>query len=225
MNRPESTDTMNATGQRTRLLLVDDHPIVVEGLAQLLRHEADLDVQWIAANVAEALDICRNEVPDLSIVDISLGEDSGIELIRTMRTLCPDMPILVMSMHEESLYAPRALRAGARGYINKQMAPRHVVAAIRQVRDGEIYLSAASRNPQAGNSTDPATLSVLSRLSDRELEVLQLIGKGMRKAEIAKRLGRSVNTVETHRSGIKKKLRFRSASELARFAFLHFHKN
>ncbi len=216
---------MNATGQRTRLLLVDDHPIVVEGLAQLLRHEADLDVQWIAANVAEALDICRNEVPDLSIVDISLGEDSGIELIRTMRTLCPDMPILVMSMHEESLYAPRALRAGARGYINKQMAPRHVVAAIRQVRDGEIYLSAASRNPQAGNSTDPATLSVLSRLSDRELEVLQLIGKGMRKAEIAKRLGRSVNTVETHRSGIKKKLRFRSASELARFAFLHFHKN
>ena len=216
---------MNATGQRTRLLLVDDHPIVLEGLAQLLRHEADLDVQWIAANVAEALDICRNEVPDLSIVDISLGEDSGIELIRTMRTLCPDMPILVMSMHEESLYAPRALRAGARGYINKQMAPRHVVAAIRQVRDGEIYLSAASRNPQAGNSTDPATLSVLSRLSDRELEVLQLIGKGMRKAEIAKRLGRSVNTVETHRSGIKKKLRFRSASELARFAFLHFHKN
>jgi len=216
---------MNATGQRTRLLLVDDHPIVVEGLAQLLRHEADLDVQWIAANVAEALDICRNEVPDLSIVDISLGEDSGIELIRTMRTLCPDMPILVMSMHEESLYAPRELRAGARGYINKQMAPRHVVAAIRQVRDGEIYLSAASRNPQAGNSTDPATLSVLSRLSDRELEVLQLIGKGMRKAEIAKRLGRSVNTVETHRSGIKKKLRFRSASELARFAFLHFHKN
>ena len=216
---------MNATGQRTRLLLVDDHPIVLEGLAQLLRHEADLDVQWIAANVAEALDICRNEVPDLSIVDISLGEDSGIELIRTMRTLCPDMPILVMSMHEESLYAPRALRAGARGYINKQMAPRHVVAAIRQVRDGEIYLSAASRNPQAANSTDPATLSVLSRLSDRELEVLQLIGKGMRKAEIAKRLGRSVNTVETHRSGIKKKLRFRSASELARFAFLHFHKN
>ena len=189
------------------------------------RHEADLDVQWIAANVAEALDICRNEVPDLSIVDISLGEDSGIELIRTMHTLCPDMPILFMSMHEESLYAPRALRAGARGYINKQMAPRHVVAAIRQVRDGEIYLSAASRNPQAGNSTDPATLSVLSRLSDRELEVLQLIGKGMRKAEIAKRLGRSVNTVETHRSGIKKKLRFRSASELARFAFLHFHKN
>lgn len=225
MNRPESADTMNATGQRTRLLLVDDHPIVLEGLAQLLRHEADLDVQWIAANVAEALDICRNEVPDLSIVDISLGEDSGIELIRTMHTLCPDMPILVMSMHEESLYAARALRAGARGYINKQMAPRHVVAAIRQVRDGEIYLSAASRNPHAGNSTDPATLSVLSRLSDRELEVLQLIGKGMRKAEIAKRLGRSINTVETHRSGIKKKLRFRSASELARFAFLHFHKN
>lgn len=218
-------DTMITTGQRTRLLLVDDHPIVVEGLAQLLRHEADLDVQWIAANVAQALEICRDEVPDLSIVDISLGEDSGIELIRTMRTLCPDMPILVMSMHEESLYADRALRAGARGYINKQMAPRHVVAAIRQVRNGGIYLSAASRNPQSGDSTDPATLSVLSRLSDRELEVLQLIGKGMRKAEIAKRLGRSVNTVETHRAGIKKKLRFRSATELARFAFLHFHKN
>ena len=127
-------------------------------------------------------------------------------------------------MHEESLYADRALRAGARGYINKQMAPRNVVAAIRQVRDGEIYLSAASRNPQSGNSDDPATLSVLSRLSDRELEVLQLIGKGLRKAEIAKRLGRSINTIETHRAGIKKKLRLRSATELARFAFLHFHK-
>ena len=127
-------------------------------------------------------------------------------------------------MHEESLYADRALRAGARGYIHKQMAPRNVVAAIRQVRDGEIYLSAASRNPQSGNSDDPATLSVLSRLSDRELEVLQLIGKGLRKAEIAKRLGRSINTIETHRAGIKKKLRLRSATELARFAFLHFHK-
>lgn len=224
MNGPESLDTMDATGRRTRLLLVDDHPIVVEGLTQLLRHEPDLDVQWIAANVAEALEICQNAAPDLAIVDISLGEDSGIELIRTMHTLRPEMPVLVMSMHEESLYADRALRAGARGYINKQMAPRHVVAAIRHVRDGDIYLSAASRNPQSGDSSDPATLSVLSRLSNRELEVLQLIGKGMRKAEIAKRLGRSVNTVETHRAGIKKKLRFRSATELARFAFLHFHK-
>ncbi len=221
MNSPAP---LEACGPRTRLLIVDDHPIVVEGLAQLLRHEPDLDVHWIASSVSEAVDICREEAPDLSIVDISLGEESGIELIRTMRTMHADMPILVMSMHEESLYADRALRAGARGYINKQMAPRNVVAAIRQVRDGEIYLSAASRNPQSGNSDDPATLSVLSRLSDRELEVLQLIGKGLRKAEIAKRLGRSINTIETHRAGIKKKLRLRSATELARFAFLHFHK-
>jgi DNA-binding NarL/FixJ family response regulator len=205
---------------RTRLLVVDDHPVVAEGLARLLSREPDLHVEWIALSIAEAMQICETHAPDLAVVDISLGDGSGIELIKWLHSRFPLMPILVMSMHEESLYAGQALQAGARGYITKQRAPRHIAAAIRGLRDGTgVYTGSAL--PEAAGELPVLSLQ---HLSERERDVFDLIGAGLRKREIATRLGLSVNTIETHRTGIKKKLRFRSAAELARFAYLHSHR-
>lgn len=212
----------------TRLLVVDDHPVVVEGLSRLLRRESDMSVEWVASGLTEAIRICRSDHPDLAIVDLSLGDGSGMDLIREMHALHPAMPILVMSMHDPSLYAERVLRAGARGYINKQMAPQNVVDAIRKVRDGgdvcigdAVSHGAGSRGPAAlPPAADDLLRDKLRLLSDRELEVFELIGKGMRKSDIAQHLNLSINTVESHRAGIKKKLKLRSAAELARLAFL-----
>jgi len=211
----------------SRLLVVDDHPVVIEGLARLIRREPDLSVEWVAFTLAEAVQICHESIPDLAIVDLSLGDGSGMDLIKMMHSRYPQMPILVMSMHDASLYAERAFRAGARGYITKQMAPRHVVEAIRRVRDStDIYISDNAAPRQVPSSIaaagmEPADKADLQLLSDREMDVFNLIGQGLRKREIAQRLCLSVNTIETHRVGIKKKLRLRSATELARFAFLH----
>lgn len=206
----------------TRLLVVDDHPVVIEGLARLLKREEDLSVEWVAFTLAEAVQVCQAHTPDLAIVDLSLGDGSGLDLIKLMHSRHPQMPILVMSMHDASLYAERALRAGARGYITKQMAPKHVVEAVRRVRDSsETYVSGAATARAIGPlEADSGGQNDLKQLSDRELEVFNLIGQGLRKREIAQHLGLSVNTIETHRAGIKKKLRLRSATELARFAFL-----
>ena len=212
----------------TRLLVVDDHPVVVEGLSRLLRREPDMSVEWIAAGMAEAMRICRSDHPDLAIVDLSLGDGSGMDLIREIHALHPSMPILVMSMHDPALYAERALRAGANGYINKQMAPRNVVEAIRNVRNGgQVCIgdvaAAPEQAPPAAVEEVQAVLPLrerLRQLSDRELEVFELIGQGLRKRDIAERLRLSANTVETHRAGIKKKLKLGSASELSRLAFL-----
>lgn len=213
----------------TRLLVVDDHPVVVEGLSRLLRREPDMSVEWIAGGVAEAMRICRSDHPDLAIVDLSLGDGSGMDLIREMHALHPAMPILVMSMHDPSLYAERVLRAGANGYINKQMAPRNVVEAIRNVRNGAQVcigegVAKATEAPPAvaeeAQAAAPALKDRLRQLSDRELEVFELIGQGLRKRDIAERLNLSTNTVETHRASIKKKLRLGSAAELSRLAFL-----
>lgn len=211
----------------TRLLVVDDHPVVVEGLSRLLRREPDMSVEWIAGGMAEAMRICRSDHPDLAIVDLSLGDGSGMDLIREIHALHPSMPILVMSMHDPALYAERALRAGANGYINKQMAPRNVVEAIRNVRNGaQVCIGDGAAAPA---QTPPAAVEDaqalplkerLRQLSDRELEVFELIGQGLRKRDIAERLNLSTNTVETHRAGIKKKLKLGSASELSRLAFL-----
>ena len=218
------TPASHPASHRTRLLVVDDHPVVIEGLARLLKREEDLSVEWVAFTLAEAVQVCQAHVPDLAIVDLSLGDGSGLDLIKLMHARHPDMPILVMSMHDASLYAERALRAGARGYITKQTAPKHVVEAVRRVRDSSDPYISDSMAPRAiapfDASTEPAGRADLQQLSDRELEVFNLIGQGLRKREIAEHLGLSVNTIETHRAGIKKKLRLRSATELARFAFL-----
>lgn len=218
---------------KARILVVDDHPIVQEGLAQLLNREADITVAWQAARGEEAIAICQKEAPDLAVVDITLKNESGIEVIRALLACRPGLPILVMSMHDEALYAERVLRAGARGYVMKQVAPKQVVTAIRTVLRGQVYVNLpdSGRLSEQGaqrvvpHASDGATAnarpSEISTLSDRELQVFQLVAAGLAKRAIAARLGLSVNTVETHRKGIKRKLGVASSSELARLAFLH----
>jgi two-component system, NarL family, response regulator NreC len=213
---------MAPTKQQLRLLIVDDHPVVLEGLAHLLNREQDLRVEWQASDIKEALQIVKTQPPDMAIVDISLSDGSGLELIKLMRAARPSMPILVMSMQDESLYVDRVLRAGARGYVPKYMAPKHIVAAIRRVSQGHVYLSDQTQSQvleRVITCNAGAANSLLARLSDRELEVFQLIGQGLKKGAIAKRLHRSVNTVEAHRANIKKKLKVRDAAELSKLAF------
>jgi DNA-binding NarL/FixJ family response regulator len=214
----------SASNREIRLLVVDDHPIVREGLAHLLDREQDMRAEWQASSIKDALNVCRSCAPNMAVVDLSLGDGSGLDLIKLMRASQPSMPILVMSMHDESLYADRALRAGARGYVMKHVAPKHIVAAIRQVREGHIYLSDRMRSQLLERVTAGgagAESPALAQLSNRELEVFQLIGQGLKKGAIAARLRRSVNTVEAHRANIKRKLKVRDAAELNKLAFLH----
>jgi DNA-binding NarL/FixJ family response regulator len=217
---------MEALAEQIRLLVEDDHPIVLEGLAHLLNRERDLRVEWRASSAEEALHVCATCFPDMAVVDISLGDSSGVALIKSMRASRPSMPILAMSMHDELLYAERVLRAGARGYVMKHTAPKHIVAAIRHVKAGHVYLSdkAQSRLLASVAVGGDGAATVLEQLSNRELEVFQLIGQGLKKGEIAARLHRSVNTIESHRANIKKKLNVRDAAELNKLAFLHIEK-
>lgn len=206
------------------ILLVDDHPIVRLGIVQLLSLEQDLQVRWQASNVDEAVAVCESDEPDMAIVDISLGAESGIELIKKLTRRRPSIQILAMSMHDESLYAERALRAGAKGYVPKHSAAKNIVAALRRIRGGEIYVSdeARSRLMARGIGGTPEGMSSsLGQLSDRELEVFRLIGMGLKKGELAARLKLSVNTIESHRASLKNKLNVDSSSELARLAVLH----
>lgn len=206
------------------ILLVDDHPIVRLGLSQLLELEPDLRVRWQAASVDEALAACASAEPDMAIVDISLGGESGVELIKKLSRLRPAMQILAMSMHDESLYAERALRAGARGYVMKHSAAKNIVAALRRIRAGEIHVSEAMRARLLSRSVagdQGKAPSGLGLLSDREMEVFRLIGLGLKKSELAVRLKLSVNTIGAHRANLKKKLKIRTSAELTRLAVLH----
>ena len=198
-----------------RLLVVDDHPIICEGLTSLVNGEPDMRVDWQAYSAQEALRVCDRHAPDLGVVDIMLGEESGLELIGQLHVRRPSMPTLAMSMHHGSDHAAKALEAGARGYIAKHLAPRHIVEAIREVLAGRIYLREEGHAPEG-----PIVLAGLELLSPREREVFLLIGEGLTKGAIAARLGVSPSTVETHRTSLKHKLRLGSGGELARFAFL-----
>lgn len=206
-----------------RILVVDDHPLVRAGLAALINAEPDMAICAEAAGQGEALQHLRECQPDLAVVDISLSEGSGFGLIRHLKASGLPVRVLVLSMHDESLYAERALRAGAMGYINKQEAAEHVVEAIRKVLTGKVYLSERVTDrillglTQSQDSVQEET-SHLSGLSNRELEVFWLIGEGVGASDIAKRLHLSVKTVETHRDKLKKKLGLDSASALNRFA-------
>jgi DNA-binding NarL/FixJ family response regulator len=217
---------VNASDQTAiSILLVDDHPIVRLGIIQLLNLEPDLRVRWQASSVDEALAVCESVEPDMAIVDISLGEESGIELIRKLMRRRPSIQILAMSMHDELLYAERALRAGAKGYVMKHSAAKHIVAALRRIRAGEIHVSEEMRSrlvTRAITGSPGQRSSGLGQLSDRELEVFRLIGLGLKKSELALRLKLSVHTIESHRASLKKKLNVNSSSELARLAILHF---
>ena len=207
--------------EKKRLLIVDDHPIVRQGITRLINYEEELMVCGEAGNAKEALEAVEKEKPDMVIVDISLKGRSGLELIKDIRMRFQDLPVLVVSMHDESLYAERVLRAGAKGYIMKQEPPEKVLNAIRQVLSGKIFVSEKMREKMLqryvlGSSQKNA--STVERLSDRELEVFRLIGKGMGTRQIAKELDLSIKTVETYREHIKEKLNLENSSKLLQYA-------
>jgi DNA-binding NarL/FixJ family response regulator len=202
---------------RSRVFLVDDHPLVREHLRALLQREADLEVCGEAAEAPAALSLIGKQKPDLVILDISLKRSHGLELLKDLRRQHPNLAVLVLSMHDEALYAERALRAGARGYITKEEATVDVLSAVRKVLAGHAYLSErmSARMVQklVGGRVDTAA-SPEELLTDRELQVFQLIGGGMGTRQIAEELRVGVKTVESYRARIKEKLRFADANEL-----------
>lgn len=206
---------------KRRVVIVDDHPMMREGLAQLINHETDLSVVGQADTAAAALQVVASLRPELALVDISLPDKNGLELIKDLQTLHPQLPILVVSMHDEALYAERVLRAGGRGYIMKQEGGKKLMEAIRQVLQGKIYvsekMSAKILEIFSGRRAEAAKSPVES-LSDREFEVFQLVGQGQGTRQIAQHLHLSIKTVEVHRANIKRKLELKGATDLVRYA-------
>jgi DNA-binding NarL/FixJ family response regulator len=206
---------------KAKVFLVDDHPIVRQGLGLLINREPDLVVCGEAEDAPSALQRMASAQPDLMVIDISLDGPDGLELLKTIRLKEPILPVLILSMHEESTYAERTLRAGANGYIMKQEATERVLVAIRRILEGKVYLSERLTNKMleqfvhgAGSSkNDP-----LMTLSDRELEVYRLIGAGHGTRQIADQLHVSVKTVESYQAHIKEKLSLRNARELVQHA-------
>lgn len=203
------------------VLIVDDHPIVRQGLTQLIDQEPDLHVCGQAEDAYQAMRAIRELTPDMVVVDISLKQTSGIELIKDIKVQYPSLPVLTLSMHDEGIYAERALRAGAKGYIMKQEATEKVVTAIRRVLAGEVYVSegmAAKMVSKLVAGPAEAGGSPVDRLSDRELEVFRLIGVGYGTREMAEKLHLSIKTIETYRAHIKEKLDLVDTNELLRTA-------
>lgn len=203
-----------------RILLVDDHPIVRRGLRELVAQEPDLEVCGEAEDAAEALRQLEATRPDVVIVDLTLKAGHGLELIQQIHARDARIKILVSSMHDESLFAERTLRAGALGYINKQESPDKIIDAIRRVLCGEIYLSSrmASRLLHRIAVGEPLEKHPIEKLTDRELEVFEMIGQGLSTKQIARKLGLSHKTIETHREKIKTKLNLKNSAELSRHA-------
>jgi len=204
--------------KKKHVYLVDDHPIVRQGLIKLIEQESDLEVCGEAGSVSAALEDIRKLDPDVILVDISLEDSNGLELIKLIDDLGLQIPMLVLSMHDESLYAEHALRAGASGYVMKQAAANTLIQAIEKVMDGEIYVSKTMSSQmlkmafRSSGSEEPRTGAEL--LSLRELEVFELIGRGNSTREIADQLNLSIKTIETYRAHIKEKLHLRSGTEL-----------
>lgn len=209
--------TKRLTSTTAQILIVDDHPLVRRGLAELIASEPDLEVWGQAASGEEALQLLARNQPDLMVVDISLKGINGLELIKRVRLQFPEILVLVSSMHDESLFGERALLAGASGYINKEEATDRVLDAIRQILDGRIYMSQTMVRHVLQPTGEERTPSLL-HLSDRELEVFTLIGQGVTTRQIAERLKISTKTVETHRENIKAKLSLKTGMELTRRA-------
>ncbi len=216
-----------STAKKRRVYLVDDHPIVRQGLIKLIEQEAGLEVCGEAGKVSEALAAIRELDPDVILVDISLEDSNGLELIKLIDDLGLQIPMLVLSMHDESLYAEHALRAGASGYVMKQAASNTLIQAIEKVMEGEIYVSknmSSQMLKMAFRSSGEETRTGAERLSLRELEVFELIGRGNSTREIAEQLNLSVKTIETYRAHIKEKLQLRSGTELMQRA-IHWVEN
>lgn len=213
--------TAPADPSRKRILLVDDHPLMREGLAQWIRRAPELEICGEVASAAEALAAVQKLKPDLVLTDISLPGRNGIELIKDVRAHFPKLPVLVLSMHDEALYAGRALRAGARGYLMKRAGGERVVEGIRQALSGGMVLSpemsTSILEQYCGQRQHPAS-APLPQLTDREFEVLQLLGEAKTNREIAEELHLSPKTVETHRMNLLRKLKLKSAAEVMRFA-------
>ena len=216
-----TTQQKKISQDKAKIIIVDDHPIIRQGLAELINHEKDLVVCGEAEDAPEAMDAIKKLNPDLIIVDISLKKKNGVELIKDIKSQYPDLPILTLSMHDESLYAERALRAGAKGYVMKAEATEKVISAIHKILNGQLYVSSkiaekmmyklVGGRPTFGGST-------LDNLSDRELEVFLLIGQGHGTSQIAEKLFLSIKTIETYRAHIKEKLNLTNGAELLQYA-------
>jgi DNA-binding NarL/FixJ family response regulator len=205
---------------KIKILLVDDHPLVREGLANLIGQQPDLEVCGEAAGEPEALQLIGTAQPDVAVIDISLENGSGLELIKSVKAMHPGVAMLVLSMHDESLYAERALRAGARGYLMKREAARKVIQAIRAVQAGQLFVSEkiAALMAERFLGGRPETPSSVEQLSDRELEVFQLLGRGESTRQIADHLHVGFKTVQAYCARIKEKLQLANATELLRAA-------
>jgi DNA-binding NarL/FixJ family response regulator len=211
----------SGTQESSRILLVDDHPMVRERLAEVIKREPDLSVCGEAEDRFEALKLIGSQRPHLAIVDLTLKRSHGIELIKDITNQYPEVAVLVVSMHDEMLHAERVIRAGARGYITKQEATRKIMQAIRTVLKGEVYLSekmaAQIAAGAVGSARTKGSLS-MATLSDRELLVFEMIGKGHGTRQIAEQLHLDMRTIETYRARIKEKLNLKDANELLQYA-------
>jgi DNA-binding NarL/FixJ family response regulator len=218
---PEIKAPEQSKNRKKRVLIVDDHPIFRFGLAGLITEQSHLEVCGHADSAPIALDSMRRLKPDLVLLDLSLRGTNGIELIKLMKAEEPDLPILVISMHDEAVFGLRALKAGALGYVMKAEAMNHVAEAISKVMLGKIYVSPKFGEKlifKAVQSVEAGTGSPVDALSDRELEVLQLLGRGHSTRSIAETLHLSVKTIETHRAHIKEKLGFPDSEDMVKFA-------
>ena len=209
-----------APARKKRILIVDDHPMMRDGLRQLVASESDLDICGEADDAASALEQAEVLKPDLAIIDITLRSSSGLDLIKDLRIRSPSTAILVLSMHDESLYAERVLRAGGRGYIMKQEGGKKILEGIRQIAAGRTYVSDAvsARILDAFAGAQGESRSPVETLTDREFQVFQLIGQGLSTKEMADKLHVSAKTIEVHRVNMKEKLNLQTAAELLRFA-------
>ena len=217
-----TSKAQNPASLKKRVMVVDDHPIVRQGLALLINRESDLVVCGEAEEAMGAIHVLASARPDVLIVDISLNGPDGIDLLKSIRNTHPTLPVLILSMHDETIYAERALRAGANGYIMKQEATEKVLIAVRRILNGEIYVSERISNQilkQYITGSGTVRNSSIGDLSDRELEVFRLIGEGHGTRQIAEELHVSVKTVESYQAHIKEKLSLRSARELMQRAF------
>ena len=222
MRLAEATKTENVVrSPKKRVFVVDDHPLLRQGLAMMINREPDLTVCGEAEEAPEAMKAISATRPDILIVDISLNGPDGLDLLKNLRSLYPDLPVLILSMHDESIYAERALRARANGYIMKQEATEKVLVAVRRILDGEIYLSSRMSNKllqQYLTGQTAETDSRMAALSDRELEVFRLIGEGLGTRQIADALHLSMKTVESYQAHLKEKLSLRTGRELMQHA-------
>ena len=206
---------------KSNIYIIDDHPLLVKGLSELINAQPDLEVTGTTGEWTEALEIFKKKLPEIVILDVTLKNANGIEVLKNLKVHFPNIRVLMLSMHDENLYALRALKAGAQGYIMKAAATEKVVQAIRQILSGELYLSdVMAKKTMAqlvGRRKEPGA-SPLEDLSDRELEVFGLIGQGHGTWQIAEELHLSIKTIESHRAHIKEKLNLRTATELVQHA-------